>query len=215
MVSGALPEPSGPVWKPDFTNFRVSKSRIPQQRAVTENIVSERVHPLTYVGSLVASAAAALFLIWLVYFKPAAAEQQAWVAYLPWCNAFFNSLSAYQLVRGWRAIKARQIPQHRYHMLAALASSSLFLVSYILYHSLHGDTKFPKDLGWIRLLYLAILASHVSLSILVLPVILTTFALAFLGKFSVHPRFGRVALPVWLYVSVTGVIIVLFLKAFV
>ena len=175
--------------------------------------MSERVHPLTYVGSLVASAAAALFLIWLVYFKPAAAEQQDWVAYLPWCNAIFNSLSAFNLVQGWRHIKARRIPQHRFHMLAALVCSTLFLVSYVLYHALHGDTKFPAGYGWVRFLYLAILASHVGLSILVLPVILTTFALAFLGKFTVHPKFGRIALPVWLYVSVTGVLIVLFLKA--
>ncbi len=176
--------------------------------------MSERVHPITYIGSLVASAVAALFLIWLVYFKPVAAEQQAWVAYLPWCNAFFNSLSAYNLARGWSAIKARRIPQHRFHMLAALVCSSLFLVSYILYHSLHGDTKFPAGHGWIKGVYLTILFSHIGLSILVLPVILTTFALAFMGKFTVHPKFGRIALPVWLYVSVTGVIIVLFLKAY-
>ncbi len=161
-----------------------------------------------------ASAAAALFLIWLVYFKPVAAEQQAWVAYLPWCNAFFNGLSAYHLVRGWAAIRARRIPSHRTHMISALISSSVFLVSYITYHALHGDTKFPQGYGAIRYLYLAILASHVGLSILILPVILTTFALAFMGKFTVHPRFGRVALPVWLYVSVTGVVIVLFLKAY-
>ena len=176
--------------------------------------MSERVHPITYIGSLVASAAAALFLIWLVYFKPAAAEQQAWVAYLPWCNALFNSLSALNLVQGWRAIKARRIPQHRFHMLAALVCSSLFLVSYITYHALHGDTPFPPGHGWIKGIYIAILASHIGLSILVLPVILTTFALAFMGKFTVHPKFGRIALPVWLYVSVTGVIIVLFLKAY-
>ncbi|ODT76460.1 hypothetical protein ABS71_03440 [bacterium SCN 62-11] len=178
-------------------------------------MVSERVHPVTYVGSLIASAAAALFLIWLVYFKPAAAEQQAWVAYLPWCNAFFNSLSAYHLIQGWRNIKSRRIPQHRYHMLGALICSSLFLISYILYHSLHGDTKFPQSLGWIRTIYLVILASHVGLSIVILPVSRTTYSLAFMGKFTVHPKFGRIALPVWLYVSVTGVVIVLFLKAFV
>lgn len=177
--------------------------------------MSERVHPVTYVGSLVASAAAALFLIWLVYFKPAAAEQQAWVGYLPWCNAFFNSLSAYNLMQGWRHIKARRIARHRFHMLAALVCSSLFLVSYILYHSLHGDTKFPASYGWVKGVYLSILFSHIGLSILVLPVILTTFTLAFMGKFTVHPKFGRIALPIWLYVSITGVIIVLFLKAFV
>ena len=177
--------------------------------------MSERVHPVTYVGSLVTSAVAALFLVWLVYFKPVAAEQQAWVAYLPWCNAIFNSLSAYHLVQGWRNIKARQIPQHRHHMLGALLFSSLFLVSYILYHSLHGETRFPADLGWIRTVYLSILFSHIGLSIAVLPVILITFTMAFLGKFTIHPKWGRIALPAWLYVSVTGVVIVLFLKYFV
>jgi putative membrane protein len=176
--------------------------------------MSERVHPATYVGSLAASALAAVFLFWLIYFKPVSGDEQAWVAYLPYFNAFFNSLSAANLVLGWKRIRARQIPQHRTHMLLALLFSSLFLVSYIVYHSFHGDTRFP-DLGWIRLVYLAILISHVGLSILVLPVILVTFALALSGKFRLHPRFGRIALPIWLYVSITGVIIVFFLKAFV
>ena len=214
MVGRSLPHATGPTGNPHFLDLNMDKARIPQQRAVTENLMSERVHPITYVGSLVASAAAALFLIWLVYFKPVSGQEQAWVGYLPYFNAFFNALSAYHLAQGWRRIRARQISQHRAHMLQALLFSSLFLVSYIAYHSLHGDTRFPP-LGWIRTLYLCILASHVGLSILVLPVILTTFALAFSGKFQVHPKFGRVALPVWLYVSVTGVIIVAFLKAFV
>ena len=165
------------------------------------------------MGSLVASVAAATFLIWLIYFKPVVGQEQAWVTYLPYFNAFFNGLSAYHLAQGWRCIRARQVPRHKAHMLQALLFSSLFLVSYIAYHALHGDTKFPQ-LGWIRIVYLSILASHVGLSILVLPVILSTFALAFTGKFEMHPKFGRIALPVWLYVSVTGVIIVAFLKAF-
>lgn len=177
--------------------------------------MSERVHPITYVGSLIASAGAIAFLVWLVYFKPEAAGEQHWAAYLPYVNAFFNSCSAYHLVQGWRHIRRRDKGRHRAHMLQALLFSSLFLVSYIVYHSVHGDTRFPADLGWIRTVYLLILFSHIALSILVLPVILITFALAFSGKFNVHPRFGRVALPVWLYVSVTGVIIVGFLKAFV
>ena len=176
--------------------------------------MSERVHPITYAGSLIVSAVAALFLIWLVYFRPESSHQAEWVSYLPWLNATFNACSAYQLTRGWNSIRAGKKAQHKAHMISALIFSSLFLVSYITYHSLHGETKFPH-LGWIRYLYLSILFSHIGLSILVLPVILITFALAFSGKFQVHPKFGRVALPVWLYVSVTGVIIVFFLKAFV
>jgi putative membrane protein len=176
--------------------------------------MSERVHPITYLGSLAISAVAALFLIWLVYLRPDSHYQAHWVSYLPWLNATFNACSAYHLARGWAAIRARQKAQHKVHMLSALAFSSLFLISYVTYHSLHGDTIFPQ-LGWIRTLYLSILISHVGLSILVLPFILVTFALAFAGKFQVHPKFGRFALPVWLYVSVTGVVIVFFLKAFV
>ena len=175
---------------------------------------TERVHPVTYAGSLLISGVAAAFLIWLVYFRPQASEQQAWVAYLPYLNALFNGLSAFHLVRGWINIRARRIQQHRTHMLVALLYSSLFLVSYIVYHTYHGETRFP-DLGWIRSLYLLILFSHIGLSILVLPVILVTLALALTSKFEMHPKFGRIALPIWLYVSVTGVVIVAFLKAFV
>lgn len=176
--------------------------------------MNQSVHPITYIGSLLLSAAAALFLIWLVYFKPPAEVQLAWAEWLPYLNATFNACCAYHLVRGWSAIRARNREKHRGHMLLALTFSALFLVSYIVHHSLHGDTKFP-DLGWIRTIYWLILFSHIGLSILVLPVILITFALAFTGKFEVHPKFGRIALPIWLYVSVTGVIIVGFLKAFV
>ena len=175
--------------------------------------MSERVHPLTYVASLVGAAAAVAFLIWLIYFKGTPASEQSWAAYLPYANALFNLCSAYHLIGGWRAIRARRQAEHRQHMLRALMFSALFLVSYVVYHSLHGDTRFP-DLGWIRGIYLAILASHVLLSILVLPVILITFALALTNKFTMHPKFGRIALPIWLYVSVTGVLIVVFLKGF-
>jgi putative membrane protein len=175
---------------------------------------SDRVHPLTYIGSLVLSAAAAAFLIWLVYFRPQVEEQRAWVAYLPYLNALFNGLCAVHLVRGWMHVRARRLQQHRTHMLVALLYSSLFLVSYIVYHTYHGETRFPQ-LGWIRTVYLLILFSHIGLSILVLPIILITVALALTSKFAIHPKFGRVALPIWLYVSVTGVVIVAFLKAFV
>lgn len=175
--------------------------------------MSERVHPITYIGSMIASAAAVAFLVWLLYFKGTAATEQSWAHYLPYCNALFNACAAYHLMRGWAAIRRREQSRHRAHMLQALLFSTLFLISYIVYHSVHGDTRFP-DLGWIRWLYWAILGSHVLLSILILPVILVTFALALSGKFNVHPRWGRVALPVWLYVSVTGVLIVAFLKGF-
>lgn len=173
--------------------------------------MSQRVPAVTYIASLSISAVAAAFLIWLVYFKPKVATEVSWAHWLPYCNALFNSCAAYQLVKGWRSIRGKQRQQHRYHMLMALLFSALFLVSYILRYSLLGDTRFP-DLGWIRQLYLTILISHVGLSILILPVILITFALALTGKFAVHPKFGRIALPIWLYVSVTGVVIVAFLK---
>lgn len=176
----------------------------------------DRVHPAIYLGSLAFSVVAALFLIWLVYFKRVSGQPEAsWVSLLPWLNACLNGGSAYHLTRGWMRIRARQIGAHRQHMLHALIFSALFLISYVTLHALRAETKFPADLGWIRSVYLALLFSHIGLSIVVLPFILISFALALTGKFNLHPKFGRFTLPVWLYVSVTGVIVTLVLKYFV
>jgi len=98
-------------------------------------------------------------------------------------------------------------------MLAAVGSSALFFVSYVIYHSFQGDTKFLAT-GVIRPLYFFILISHIVLSVIVVPMILTSLYLSFSGRMAAHKRVSRWTLPIWLYVSVTGVLIFLLLKLF-
>jgi putative membrane protein len=98
-------------------------------------------------------------------------------------------------------------------MLAAFGFSSLFLVSYIVNHALRGDTRFP-GVGIARTVYLSILASHILLSIVALPLVLTTLFFSLSGRFLMHRRVARVTFPIWLYVSVTGVIVFEVLKAY-
>jgi putative membrane protein len=102
---------------------------------------------------------------------------------------------------------------HKRFMLAAFVASTLFLVSYVIYHSLHGDTPF-QGVGVIRRVYFFILISHILLTTVALPLILITFAFALTGKFAAHRKIARFTLPAWLYVSVTGVLIFVFLRLF-
>ena len=92
-------------------------------------------------------------------------------------------------------------------MLTALIFSSLFLVSYIANHALHGDTLYPGHNGTYYHLYLPILISHIVLATLALPIVLITFFLALTGRFPIHRKVARFTLPLWLYVSVTGVVV--------
>jgi putative membrane protein len=110
-------------------------------------------------------------------------------------------------------IKHRNKEAHRTSMLLAFAFSSVFLVSYIVNHALHGDTIFPGH-GLVRSLYLSILASHVILSIVALPMVLTTLFFSLTGRFATHRRIARLTFPIWLYVSITGVVVFVFLKAY-
>jgi putative membrane protein len=98
-------------------------------------------------------------------------------------------------------------------MLMAFGFSSLFLVSYVVNHALRGDTPFP-GVGTARTVYLSILASHILFSIVALPMVLTTLFFGLSGRFRMHRRLARVTFPIWLYVSVTGVIVFVFLKAY-
>jgi putative membrane protein len=158
------------------------------------------------------SLAVAAALIWLIYFK-GRSEGPAWIASLPAVNALLNSLSAFCLVGGYLRIRRRQIAAHKRFMLSAAAFSALFLVSYVTYHFYHGDTRFPGQ-GWIRPVYFTVLISHIGLSIVALPLILTTLFLSLSGRFPMHRRVARWTLPVWLYVSVTGVLVFSILNSY-
>jgi putative membrane protein len=133
------------------------------------------------------------------------------LSFMPAVNASFNALSALCLVAGYVAIRRKKIAVHRLLMVSAFACSSLFLVGYLSYHFVHGDTKF-SGAGPIRLVYFALLISHILLSLSVVPLALTSFYFAFRRSFVRHRRLNRVFLPIWLYVSVTGVLIFFMLR---
>jgi putative membrane protein len=163
---------------------------------------SVQISPRPVVGGIVVvSGLAVSFLLWLVYLHHASADFAGRWMFLPALNALLNGLCAIALCA------------HRTSMLLAFGFSSIFLVSYILNHALHGDTIFPGH-GPVRTLYLSILASHVILSIVALPLVLTTFFFSLTGRFAMHRRIARWTFPVWLYVSVTGVVVFVFLKAY-
>lgn len=167
--------------------------------------------PLVFIGAL--SAAALSFLVWLIYFNQQAFFDPQSVAWLPALNAVFNSLSAACLLVGVRAVRAGRPVQHARWIRGALGFSALFLVSYLIYHSAHGDTKFMGQ-GLVRPVYFFVLISHIALSGLALPMILTTVWLSMSGRVATHKKLARFTFPIWLYVSVTGVLIFALLKAF-
>jgi putative membrane protein len=166
------------------------------------------------IGAIAASSAAAVtFLLWLLYVHhPPPALAQQWT-FLPRLNAALNGLSAVALCAGLYFIKHKNVHAHRASMLVAFGFSSLFLVSYIVNHALHGDTHFPA-IGAARTIYLSILTSHIVLSIVALPLVLTALFLALRRRFLAHRRLARITFPIWLYVSVTGVVVFELLKTY-
>ena len=129
---------------------------------------------------------------------------------LPALNATLNAISFVFLVTGYVFIRKGQWQRHRACMIAALVMSALFLTSYVVYHLQVGSVPFRKT-GWIRTVYFAVLIPHVILAAAIVPLILITVSRALSRRFDKHRRIARVTLPLWLYVSITGVIVYLML----
>ena len=125
---------------------------------------------------------------------------------LPTLNAILNALSAILLVSGYLFIRRRKIAAHKRCMIAAVVTSSLFLVSYLTYHYQIGSKHFEGQ-GPVRTVYFSILLSHTALAITIVPLVLMTLRRALKGNFERHARLARRTLPLWLYVSVTGVVV--------
>jgi len=153
---------------------------------------------------LAISAAATLFLFWLIYVHPAADAASTRMEFLPPLNAVMNGASAVALLVGFTFIRARKIAQHKRAMITAFVFSTIFLVGYIAHHALHGDVRYPLDVA-LRTPYLVLLASHIVLATVALPMILVTFFFSLTGRFPQHKKIARWTFPIWLYVSVTGV----------
>lgn len=125
---------------------------------------------------------------------------------LPTVNATLNTISAVLLTVGFLMIRRRKIIAHRNCMIAAFVVSGLFLTSYLIYHYHAGSTPFEGS-GWIRSIYFAVLIPHIILAATILPLALITLYLALRKRFTKHRRIARWTLPIWLYVSVTGIIV--------
>jgi putative membrane protein len=128
----------------------------------------------------------------------------------PALNAVLNSSSAIFLTAGYVQVRRRRIPSHRACMLIALSCSVAFLASYVIYH-LHAGVVHFQGQGWIRPVYFVLLGTHTVLAIVIVPLALITLSRALTRKFDRHRRIARWTLPIWLYVSVTGVIVYLLL----
>jgi len=155
-------------------------------------------------GILLISVAASLFLFWLIYVHPASGTSTQY-AFLPAMNAVFNGLAATSLLIGYTFIRAKKIKQHRASMITAFVFSTLFLIGYIAHHTLHGDVRYPVHAAF-RTFYLWLLASHILLATLTLPLVLVTFFFSLTGRIRQHRGVARWTFPLWLYVSVTGVV---------
>jgi putative membrane protein len=125
---------------------------------------------------------------------------------LPAVNAILNATSGVLLVIGYSLMRARRIEQHRRVMLAAFAVSSLFLVSYLVYHSQVGSVRFTRR-GVVRPIYFTVLITHVTLAAVTLPLAVVTLSRGLGARYAKHRAIARWTLPIWLYVSVTGVLV--------
>ena len=174
---------------------------------MSQPITTESSNTTTVItGLVIVSIAAISFLFWLLYVHHAAPGASDELTFLAPLEAACNAASATALLLGLRFIKQRRITAHRNSMISAFVFSSLFLIAYIAHHALHGDMIFQGH-GAIRVTYLAILISHIVLSAVALPLILITFFFSLSGRFSQHRKVAKFTYPMWLYVSVTGVVV--------
>jgi uncharacterized membrane protein YozB (DUF420 family) len=132
------------------------------------------------------------------------------ISYLPHVNACLNGTSAVLLFSGYLFIRSGNVAAHRTCQVSALLVSILFLASYLTYHFNHGTTRF-QGTGLARPIYFTVLTSHTILAIVIVPLVALTFYRAFRRDFIRHRRIARITLPLWLYVSITGVIVYLML----
>jgi putative membrane protein len=163
-----------------------------------------------WIFNAVVSSAAVGFLGWLLLIRESGGVD-ADLGFMPGVNAALNAAAASLLLLGLAAIRNGRRAVHKRLMVSAFAASTVFLVGYVLYHYAHGDTAY-QGVGTIRTVYFTILITHVLLSIVMLPMILTTFYLAARERFAAHKKLARWTLPIWLYVSVTGVVIYFMLR---
>ena len=135
------------------------------------------------------------------------------IRFLPTLNAILNATSGILILMGFFFIRRKRVQAHRACMIAAVCTSILFLISYLVYHYHHGATRFTGT-GMVRTLYFVILISHTILAVVIVPFVIITLRRALKGQFARHIKVARWTFPMWIYVSVTGVIVYFMLYHF-
>ncbi len=153
-----------------------------------------------------------LFLLWLLFFRVAPEPDPRALSFLPATNALLNGLAATCIICGFIAIKSGRRRLHMSLMVTAVCLSVVFLISYITYHTIHGNTDFVTD-GWLWYFYYGVLISHITCTVFALPLIMFAVFFAATKRFDLHKKVAKFAFPLWLYVSITGVAIYFLLKA--
>ena len=172
---------------------------------------NENIRPIV-VRILGLSATTFFFLLWLLFFRVAPEPDPGALSFLPATNALLNGFAATCIICGFIAIKSGRRRLHMTLMITAVCLSVVFLVSYITYHSIHGNTDFVTE-GWLWYVYYGVLISHISCTVFALPLIISAVFFAATKRFDLHKKVVKYTLPLWLYVSITGVAIYFLLKA--
>ncbi|MCS6917038.1 MAG: DUF420 domain-containing protein [Chitinophagales bacterium] len=154
-----------------------------------------------------------LVVVLLIYLKPAGVDLGFDVRLLPALNATLNSLTTVLLIAGYMLIRRGKQRLHQYCMITAVVLSAAFLVSYVIYHWMTEPTPFGGT-GWIRPVYYFILITHIVLAAVIVPLVLFTLLRAVQERFDRHRRIARITLPLWLYVTITGVLVYLMLRPY-
>ncbi|MBI1287091.1 MAG: DUF420 domain-containing protein [Flavobacteriales bacterium] len=149
----------------------------------------------------------------VLYSLPKQEMIPAWAQYLPLLNAILNGTCSALLITSFMAIKNKKVQLHKRLNITTFVLSSLFLVSYIVFHSFGVETRFPAD-NPLRPVYLFILLTHIILAAIVLPMVLISFYFGLQGKIAQHRKVSKFTFPVWLYVTVTGVVVYLMISPY-
>ncbi len=154
-----------------------------------------------------------IVVLLLVLPKGDASEVGPWIFSLPFYNAIINTLTAMLLIAGYFFVKNGKVKSHKWCMISAFILGSLFLIGYVIYHSNAPSTKFGGE-GIIRIVYFVLLLSHILLSFLVVPMVLSAMYFAIFEKIEKHKKIVKFTLPVWLYVSISGVLVYLMISPY-
>ena len=161
-----------------------------------------------YTGWIVLISVFIPLLVAFIFYGPLKFKLEADLSYLPRFHAILNSLTTLFLITGYMLIRNGKISQHRFCMITALVLSATFLISYVTYHITNPPASYGGE-GIIRSVYFFILITHIILAIVIVPMVLVTVSRALRERFDKHKRIARWTLPVWLYVTTTGVVVYL------